>query len=184
MSRVTTVFILQKTDPKEVFDFCNSLMGAENPRVKNTSNERGYISYANEWDQGLPALMSVLAHEERDVNPEAYYDELYEEDFIDCDDPEPRMMEPACAISLSFDTTYGYRDEFGGVDNLHGRYIIALHDWLAEKGISLKWKEEYTGDIHDGLNNIDRMIGNEKSSVFYNEIFMPTVVKHIQRETR
>lgn len=179
MSRETSVFLMQKTDIKELFDFCNSLLGAENPKVSITENEAGYLSYRNEWGQGLPAVMSVLGHVSRDVNEEAYFDELYEEDYEECEDPEPTMLEPACAMTVSFDTGFGYRDEFGGADNLHGRYIIALYKWLAERGVSIKWREEYTREIHDGLDNIDRMIKNEAASVFFDSVVMPSVLNQM-----
>lgn len=179
MSRETSIYLMQKTDIQELFDFCNSLMGAVNPQYTSTQNEAGYISYRNAWDQGLPAALSVLTHADHDVNEEPYYDELYEEDYAECDDPEPTMLEPACAMTISFDTTFGYRDEFGGADSLHGRYIIALHNWLSEKGIAIKWREEYTREIHDGLDNIDRMVKDKHASVFYDKIFMPMVMNRM-----
>lgn len=183
MSLETKIFLMEKTDIKELFDFCNGLLGAENPKFKATRSaaegEFGYLTYRNDIDQGLKAALMVQTHEARDVNPEDYFDDLYEEDYEDCDDPEPTLLEPACAMLVTFDTTFGYRDEFGGANNLHGRYIIALHDWLASKNIRIKWREEYTREIHDGLDNIDRMVKNNSDVVFYNRVFLPAVAAHM-----
>lgn len=183
MTRETTIYLMGKVDFKELYEFCNSLIGAENPQFtisrSAAEGEKGYLTYSNRIGQGFNAILKVQTHEAHNVNLEDYFDELYEEDYEDCEDPEPRMLEPACAMLVSFDTAYGHKDTYGGVNALHGRYIIALHDWLATKGIKIKWKEEYTGEIHDGLDNIERMIENNDDIVFYRTVFLPSVAMHM-----
>lgn len=186
MTLDTRIFILDPVDPQEVFDFCNGLLGAKNPRFKegpsDWDTDKEVIHLDNEPGQGFPAWLMTKYRAEgtplysedmtkRDSDPE-YYDEE-DEDGKD-------LYRPACFMELSFDTAYGYQDEFGGCTTLHARYIVDLYNFLLEKGVRIKWQDEFTGDIHDGIHGIEDFLGGgDEAQEWFKKVLtaLPDIVR-------
>jgi hypothetical protein len=75
----------------------------------------------------------------------------------DCD----RQHEPAHFIKLSFDTGYSFSRPYAGdCSTLHAGYLVQLATFFAPRSISWSWKNEYNGDIHEGLTGIAEFLGN------------------------
>ena len=190
MTLDTRIFILDEVDPHEVFNFCNDLLGAKNPRFKEGPSDwdadKEVIHLDNEPGQGYPAwLMSKYRAEGkplyekditlRDTDPDYYDDPAVESDGS-------RVYKPACFMEISFDTAYGYQDEYGGCSTLHARYIVDLHAFLLAKGVRIKWKDEFSGDIHDGIHGIEEFLGGgDKAMTWFKEVL--TVLPEILNKT-
>lgn len=165
MTLDTRIFILDKVDPHEVFNFCNDLLGAKNPRFKegpsDWDTDKEVIHLDNEPGQGFPAWLMTKYRAEGKP--------LYEKDVTMLDmDPDyyaeiesdgSRIFKPACFMEISFDTAYSYQDEFGGCSTLHARYIVDLYNFLLEKGVRIKWQDEFSGAIHEGVDGIEEFLG-------------------------
>lgn len=151
MTLSTDIYVLDKVDPMEVFNYCNSeLLHVDNPRFSDeeSSWSKGTRRIMNAPGQGLNAWLSVSASLEGGP--------LHPEDVWETEDlEEPYLMSPKSYLTVNFDTGYSYSDEFGGCETLHRRYIENLYDYFAEKGIKIKWRDEFTGEIHDGLDGLD-----------------------------
>lgn len=174
MTLNTEIYVLDEIDPHKVFKFCNELMGAENPIWTETFDEwtsNPIISLDNSPGQGFPAwLMSNY----RKTGP------LYKTDQYDQDDEgsEKYLLTPACYMELSFDTAYGYRDSYGGCTELHGRYIVALNEWLKLQNVKMAWKNEFDGTIHQGNDGLeDFFSGGDRANEWFTESVLPIFKK-------
>lgn len=170
MPLITTIYVLDKVDPKEVFDFCNSLMGAEHPAFTKTHDEwdpAGIVSLDNAPSQGLPAWLMSNYRENRPLNRVDIYE----------DSENPTMItSPACWMELSFDTGYAYRDTFGGCTELHARYIVSLHGWLNERNVAMAWKNRFSGMIHSGIQGLEEFFeGGDRATEWFNNSVIPVV---------
>lgn len=82
----------------------------------------------------------------------------YDEDHTD--DPEKEYPDegiwftPRGYIKLDFDTAYGYRDEYGGCSDLHGRIVTHLASIVEEHGGEYAWMDEYTGEWFTDLSHV------------------------------
>ena len=158
MTLSTYVYILDEVDPKEVFDWVNTnLLKVKDPITETFRDAEEYSWVADKsstemtrWNRVGQGFDAWFITHYREGAP-LYVEDQYEtEDF-----EEPYLTSPACYMSLDFDTAYGYRGVDGeGCDDLHASYIVKLHDWLAKKGVRIRWKNEFTGEIFDGIDGL------------------------------
>lgn len=155
----TEVYIHDKVDAREVWEYCNELIGAT-PTVRFTEDESGFH---NGIGQGFSALLSVSRS---DGEPEAH-DEWCDED---CSGKYHKL---AHWVLVDFDTGYSYRGDNGeGCGDLHALLVAKLGKWLDAKGLRWSWRNEFTGDVHqsyDGLSELGSG-GREASSWFFNTV--------------
>jgi hypothetical protein len=173
MTLSTDIYLTGPVDAKEVFDFCNSLMGAKNPSFSNeeSSWSEGRWSYLNAPGQGYNAWMGVYY---RPDGPLAAEDVWVEDTDVWTEDGSVYryLDQKACTVRINFDTGYGYRDEFGGCSELHGRYIVALHRWAEDHGATLEWQNEFTGEYFKGLDGLSDFGGEgDKAADWVKEIY-------------
>lgn len=148
MTLSTNIYLTGNVDAREVFDFCNKLIGAENPSFTDTESEwvPGMWVLMNQPGQGYPAWLSVSYRKDGPLATEDIW--VTEEDgyrFLD---------QKACSVEINFDTGYSYQDEFGGCSDLHGRYITMINLWAEERGATLSWKNEFSGEYFDGTDGL------------------------------
>lgn len=158
MTLNTGVYVRDRIDPMEVFAKCRDLLGAT-PKIEARfyfERDGGEWSVGNKSGQGLPALLDIefrpgepLRTEEQSAACDTYCDD-------DCDG---KWHRPACWLSLSFDTTYSYTDEHGGCGHLHARLLADLGEWLASRGVSWCWQNEFTGEYHESFEGLDELAG-------------------------
>lgn len=194
MTLSTNIYILDPVDPMEVFNFCNThLLKAENPLVdhkpdtnwdretKTWIDDPEVMDLSNRVGQGFDAWLLTTYRKNGPLYIEDQYDEYEDED--EEDGIHRYLTDPACFMKLDFDTAYGYSvPGIGGCSDLHARYIIALHDWLATKGVRIKWQNEFTGEYFDGLDGLEEFskAGTEARDWF--KSILPGVLLHALAE--
>lgn len=66
---------------------------------------------------------------------------------------------PDAAISVTFDTAYGYHDTQGrDCRQLHAHYVHSLTDWCAVNNLSCSWRDEFTGQWHHDTATLNDFI--------------------------
>ena len=185
MTLSTNIYILDPVDPMEVFNFVNKyLLKVENPRFNHAPATSYQKDEKGEWNEVEdPEIMDLSNNVGQGfdawfISKYRKNGPLYTEDQIDDDEDyvEPYLMDPACFMKLDFDTAYGYSDKLGGCSQLHSRYIVALHDWLATKGVRIKWQNEFTGEYHDGLDGLDEFAGDGDKARDWFKSILPGVL--------
>lgn len=187
MTLDTRVAIGKPHNVREIFDFCNQMLGA--PAEVLTEHQdcdgdrAGQRGLLNKPLQGLPAWLWMfygvdgpMVHRhtkwcETEVGPAKWDDdgtvmvtqaEVDEHAASVAADPTENGW---AAIEVSFDTAYGYRGEGGeSCSDLHARLVTALGLWLDKRGLPWKWKNEYTGEWHDGADGLDRFGAAHRAS--------------------
>lgn len=189
MTLSTDIYILDPVDPKEVFDFCNKyLLKVTDPLIDHKpdttwSRDTGWVDdpevmdLSNRIGQGFDAWLLTKYRKNGPLYSEDQYDD-------DEDREEPYLLSPACFMKLDFDTAYGYRSEFGGCAQLHSRYIVALHDWLETKGVRIKWRNEFTGEIFDGLDGLDGFGNDGDAARDWFKSILPGVLTRALEESK
>jgi hypothetical protein len=89
----------------------------------------------------------------------------YDEDSAGAD------RQQACWLDVDFDTGYGHRDAQGGCGELHARLVAQLGRRLDSKGIAWSWKNEFSGEVHDGPDRYERLVDLCHRSVANQEWF-------------
>ncbi len=133
---LTTNFIISDPYalPKEVFDYCQEIVGTVNPQWKHEQPDQEHNWFKNSRFRNLPfqGFSAILDVEYGADGPLNKYEDSNEPDGF---------------IKISFDTAYGYRGHNGeGCDQLHASYIRKLGKWCEEKGWKYAWQNEYTGE--------------------------------------
>jgi hypothetical protein len=108
--------------------------------------------------QGLPAWLWL----DRDPNGGALYPDL------------------GVTVSFSWDTAYSSREGVNGdvdCDLLHARALVYVHGHLPP-GVTMKWRNEYTGDVFDGVDGLESLIesGADAQNWFWT-VAAPEVVR-------
>lgn len=192
MTLNTSIYILDEVDPMEVYNFVNKhLLKVTNPITlhrpyKDWSKDKGYTEHPdimdldNEVGQGFDAwYMSKYRKSGEPLYPEDHYEDW---SVGEDDEEDLHLTNPACFMELSFDTAYGYVSKVGGCSQLHTTYIIALHDWLEAKGVRIKWQNEFTGEIHDGLDGLEEFGTSGEDARKWFKSIMPGVIASIAAE--
>lgn len=185
MTLNTSVYILDPIDVEELFAWGNDnlIKPSSTPRV--TRYSIGDLPYSfdstpithahvgNDLGQGFDAIFDIdhwegalhdAAEEEEDEDMKKYF-----------------SNRPKHYAEVSFDTSYGFKESsahpgISGCDNLHALYVGLLHQHLSEKGVRMAWKNEYSGEIFEGINGIDTLLkdGDDTQEWFHN-IAKPTI---------
>lgn len=103
-------------------------------------------SWSTMVGQGLPAWTYIhFAHPAAEgawAQPEDENDEGY--------------VTPAHFARIDFDTAYGYRGENGETcSTLHVQLMTRVGKWLDEQSVPWKWRDEFTGKVHDAYDGFD-----------------------------
>jgi len=173
MTLSTNVYILDKVDPQEVFDYCNNhLLHAKNPKTSildpKWEKDEDVTGLENEPGQGIPAWLITKFRKSGEM---LYPKDLTQNEYFGEDEESAwgsRLYVPACYMDLDFDTSYSYRSALGDCNALHAFFILSLYNWLKGKGVRIKWKNEYTGEIFDGLDGLSEFFhaGSEAQEWF------------------
>lgn len=144
--------------------------------------------------QGFHAITSI---EFKDGGPLYTTDQtnrdLYPEDYDDEDGEDSkyadRLARPACTYLMDMDTAYGAKYSVAkgaaigvtGCTTLHAYAISRLHEWLAERGGSVVWENEYAGTWHDmdDREGWAKFVGNgEDAMSWYRGSVLPAIARH------
>lgn len=201
MTLSTNVYILDEIDHTEVFRFCQGLLAKYDDRPgeheqawKDSGSWRGegYQSIHNLIGQGLPAILDInyrTGRPMRTAEEAAEHDEdcnlpinaeWYDPEAGDCDKTE---HDPPCWLDVDFDTAYGYKDSRGwGCGDLHAVLVGELGAWLAERGIRWRWRNEFTGVIHDDADSLIELVsGGFEAGAWFATTVLPAIVSDFAR---
>lgn len=112
-------------------------------------------------DQGLPALLALQHNHGKPL----------------VDDPDGDW--PTCWAQISFDTTYGYSDEFGGPGTLHARLVAQLGEWLDQQGWTWQWMDEHSGAWYSGYSDLGVLIGHGRDAQTWFASILPVLARKI-----
>lgn len=118
-------------------------------------------------------------HEEAAVHDEDCNlpgNEDYDQDEPLCEGMEGYAHRPACYIEVSMDTGYSYNEGGLGCADLHARIVADLGRWLESCGVTWKWKNEFTGEIHDGYDKLEELgKGGLEASAWFHNTVLPAI---------
>ena len=173
MTLHTRIAVLQPVPVRELFDWVNAnLLGvSQEPEVKEETRfdlehfkatsshwpdkrdgeqrdvptNSGKWSISNAPGIGAPAWFWIDYTIEGSLYPEAIY---YDENSDETTEVTEELSQPACALTVHFDTQYSYQVEGAGCGDLHAWLIVEIANWLAGRGVGYSWYDEFTGDWH------------------------------------
>lgn len=163
MSLSTSIYFLDAIDRHEVFAFANSIMENPDPDVlENPAPGRnGIVTLTNRPGRIVPAWLTAEFREHIPLTPSEYYDGEY-------------LVSPACWGELRFYTNWDYQDTYGGALELHARFIVEFHDWLAQKGVGMKWRDSEKMTTNTGLDGLEEFFERgDKKLAWFNEHVLP-----------
>jgi hypothetical protein len=186
MTLDTRVYVHDRIDYREVFVKCNQLIGAHEgieftdepiPDYENGERvpgpEGGNWFIWNKPGQGLCALLDVTYRKNAPLRTPGDHSRYCEPDVDECDG----TCAPPCWLEISLDTAYSYRGDQGeGCGDLHAHLVAELGKWLESKGIRWSWKNEFTGEVHEGYDHlIDLCSGGFEASAWFATSVAPVI---------
>lgn len=162
---------------QEVFLICRAMVNTPVGTAPLTDwsigNGPGIKHLSNPGGTGADAWLITWYGADGPIPPHTCTDGCYLDDPEYAEDGESRCMDARsrdkgdprhsgwASMMLSFDTAYGHRGPNGeGCADLHRKYIEVLHAHVTRKGLLLKWRNEFTGEWHDGLDGLDKFASN------------------------
>jgi hypothetical protein len=189
--------VLDQVDPHETFIFCQRLLAGYDDRpgpepVQIFSDTADKLWRDGDWsvradspwtlrnepDQGLPAWLMLHYRPGAALRTDAEAAEHNE----DCDDDcTGQWHEVACWLSVDFDTTYSYRDRRGwGCGDLHAAIVAELGQWLTARGVRWSWRNEFTGEVHDGPDRLSELgSGGEDAATWFRTAALPAILADV-----
>lgn len=187
MTLDTRIYVTDHIDLRELFTKCQSLLTPYDDQHRGPELQRSKAypkSLDNEPMQDLPAWLMVHHGGERPYRTAEQsaghdYCNHPSTDYFDSDEPTCAKTEhdPPCWYEISYDTAYGYRDENGmGCGDLHARLVAELGAWLDAKGVRWMWKNEFTGEVHEGYESlIELASGGFEASAWFRTMVAPAI---------
>lgn len=175
---------------KDRRDFSDVHTEAEEDRYGRTEASAATWTMQTVIGQGLPAWTMVhyrpggayrtdaeaLAHDTEICN-------VTESEFYDDTEPvcDGSRHDPACHLKVEMDTAYGFTGPNGmRCDHLHGVMIARLGALLDERGVPWSWRNEYTGEVHQGTEGLDGLLrAGEAGNAWFDSVAMPAIQAHI-----
>lgn len=142
--------------------------------------------------QGLPAWTMVHHRPggayRTEVDAQAHDDGICNmpgSSYHDADEPvcDGSHHTPACHLMVDMDTAYGYTGPNGiGCSGLHGTMIVRLGTMLQERGVPFSWRNEYTGELHQGFDGLDGLLSaGDEANAWFNGVALPAIMLDIAR---
>lgn len=186
MTLSTDVYVLDEVDRAEVFEFCQALLAKYDDRYGvhlQVSEDRdswrgGDIRCLNNVvDQGLPAWLMLHYRVEGPLTT-AEAAATHNEDCPEAEGDCVIFHETECWLSVDFDTAYGYRDKAGrGCGDLHALLVAELGQFLDGRGVRWRWRNEFTGEIHDGPERLVELVsGGFEASAWFRTSVLPAIL--------
>lgn len=200
MTLSTNIYVLDETDIRELFHFCQGMLTKYDDQRRSPDqqiwsdydsntysdgdDQTGVRRIANRIGQNLPGILDITYREGGPLRAEtAGHDE-------DCDeDCTGQYHNRACWADIDFDTAYGAKFD-GGMrcGDLHAALISELGQWLDAKGVRWEWRNEYSGEVHCGPDRYERLIdlctaGFEAAAWFQHSV-MPAIGAMVHSKDR
>lgn len=187
MTLDTRIYVHGKIDYRAVFVKCNQLLGATEQTRCTDEQDTDYRlgkkvtlpgsswTIQNEPMQGLPGWLMLHYRPDAPLRVPGDHSKY-------CDGAADECYEPCgipCWLEISIDTTYSYHGPEGGCGDLHAWFTAELGRWLNEQGVSFSWRNEFTGEVHqgfDGLEDLGR--GGLKALEWFATEALPAIRAH------
>ena len=198
MTLDTRIYVHGQVDVPELFREGQRLLSLDDDKHRDPSEQQwedkpytvfadgkwiddpdGTRSIRNRISQGLPGILDITYRPDGPLKTDPEACDRW------CDDPcdQESPHEPAHWCEISIDTGYGYQDEHGGCANLHARLIAQFGNWLEARNVSWSWKNEYTNEIHEGVNGLAEFCADgAKSQGWFRNIVKPGIEAMAARE--
>lgn len=194
MTLSTNVYVLDEIDPREVFRFCQGLLTkyddeqrgpdrqvwSDDPRQNYRDGQwiddpDGRRSIANKLGQGLPGILDITYRTGGPLRTEAQAAEHAEHCSDDC---SGQWHDQPCWLDVDFDTAYSAKFANGmSCGDLHAALVAELGHWLTGKGIRWRWRNEFTGEVHDDpAKLIDLVTGGFAATAWYQNTVLPAIL--------
>jgi hypothetical protein len=204
MTLDSRVYVHGKINAHDVFRKCQQMLDAENAETKD-EQDTTYIdgqlvvrpenpwTLMNKPGQDFNAWLRLNYKPGAPLRTEAdaaSHDEDCNVPGSEYYDPEEAVCEgdhqPACWVEVSFDSSYGYRDDQGrGCGDLHAGLISELGQWLDAQGVAWSWKNEYTGEVHHGYSSLVELASDGcASQAWFQTTVAPAIAAEIGRAGR
>ncbi len=188
MTLSTNIYVLDPTDVREAFRFCQGMLTKYDDQRRSPDQQiwsdseltwggTGRRSMANRIGQDLPGILDITYREGGPLRTA----EQAEQHDEDCDeDCDREYHNRACFLDIDFDTAYGAKFEGGmGCGDLHAALVAELGQWLDAKGVRWEWRNEFTGDVHGGEDRYVRLIdlcrGGFEATSWYQHSVLPAL---------
>lgn len=187
MTLNTEIYLHGQVDIPEFFEFCQRALLAfdgQSRRLdqiiwhdKDSYWNDGSRCRANKIGQNLPAILEVTYRSDGPlltVEGAAEHNDYCNEDG-DCDRSSHK---PPHWARISLDTAYGYRDPHRNWNcgDLHAALIRIFGGYLDTRDVPFSWENEYTGEVHDGYNNLDGLgAGGANASAWFSNTVLPLI---------
>lgn len=189
MTLNTSIYLHGQVNVPEFFEFCQRALLAFDDQARTLdqviwSDREGYFDKAtrcraNQLGQGLPAILDLTYRPDgtplKTVEQASGHDEYCSDD----DDCTGAFHKPAHWAEVSLDTAYGYLHPTRGwrCGDLHAALIRIFAGYLDKRGVQFSWENEYTGEVHDGCNNLDDLgPQSENAAGWFNNVVMPRLL--------
>lgn len=194
MTLDTNIYLHGQVNIPEFFEFCQRALLAFDAEARSLeaviwSDKEGWRAdgtrcRSNQLGQGLPAILDIHYREGAPLlsaEQAAEHNEWCNDDG-DCDGSH---HEPPHWANVSLDTAYGYRDPHRGwgCGDLHAALIRLFGDYLDKHGVEFSWRNEFTGEIHDGYNNLDELgAQGANAGEWFRSTVLPMIEAHAALE--
>lgn len=181
MTLNTSIYLHGQVNIPEFFEFCQRALLAFDAEARSLEavvwSADGTRCRSNQLGQNLPAILDLTYRTDGPlltVEKSAEHDDYCNEDG-DCDSSghwPPHWAE------VTLDTACGYRDPHRGwsCGDLHAALIRLFGGYLDEHGVQLSWENEYTGEVHDGYNNLDELgPQGAGASEWFRDVALPAI---------
>lgn len=192
MTLNTEIYLHGTVGIPEFFEFCQRALLAFDEQARSLgdvewADKEGYFDKStrersNKIGQGLPAILKLTYRPDVPllaVEQAAEHDEYCNEDG-DCDGTGHKPPHWAC---VNLDTAYGWRDSARGwrCGDLHAALIRLFGGYLDERGVAFSWENEFTGEVHDGYNNLDGLgAGGANATQWFDSVVLPVIAREIE----
>lgn len=174
MTLSTYVYIDGPVDHREVYDKVNEILHIKDPVFTDEESEydEGVRRIDNALGQGFDAwVMTSSRYDGQPMIREGDPDEAEE-------DPDSRWAkdENQGYVKVNFDTAYGFNERGYTCTTLHASVVVDLGKWLQERGVTWRWVNEYTGEIHAGFEGLDDFVGSgEQARDWFQNMALPAI---------
>ncbi|MFD6770635.1 hypothetical protein ACFWC6_30930 [Micromonospora chalcea] len=188
MTLDTRIYVIGEVDHRELFTHCQTLLGKYDEAGRGPDQQRWDDNgkcISNEPMQNLPGWLMVYHG-----NGSAYRtpEQAAEHGNWDCDGDfgpcNKTEHNVPCWLEVSIDTAYGYRGPEGmGCGDLHARFVAELGLWLDARQVDWKWRNEFTGDVHEGYESLIGLAsGGFEATAWFQTTVLPVLPKLAARE--
>lgn len=183
MTLATQIAVTGPVPIDKLYDLVDGMVRPVGKATSDRTWEPGVIH--NRIGQGNASMLDIefsIDGEMFDVVPlhAAYKEELAADEIVWDDVWEGWHPPVDFYAKIRLDTSYGWEGPVGETCSvLHASIVVAAHQFAAEHGAGVVWRNEYTGRWHPGVDGIAEFIGDGDAAMAW---FTGTVQPVVEAE--